>query len=35
MVFEDGTSLLLTRMLEDTADSIHKFSPKDSASSGG
>ncbi|MFC2027253.1 phytoene desaturase family protein [Chloroflexota bacterium] len=29
MVFEDGNSLLLTRMIEDTADSIHKFSVKD------
>ena len=29
MVFEDGKSLLLTRMIEDTADSIHKFSTKD------
>jgi len=29
MVFEDGNSLLLTRMIEDTADSIHKFSTKD------
>jgi len=29
MVFEDGKSLLLTRMIEDTADSIHKFSVKD------
>jgi len=29
MVFEDGNSLLLTRMIEDTADSIHKFSTRD------
>jgi len=29
MVFDDGRSLLLTRMLEDTVDSIHKFSTKD------
>jgi len=29
MVFEDGTSLLLTQMLEDTRDSIAKFSRKD------
>ena len=29
MVFEDGTSLLLTQMLEDTRDSIVKFSRKD------
>jgi len=29
MVFEDGSSLLLTHMLEDTRDSIAKFSRKD------
>lgn len=29
MVFENGDSILLTRMIEDTADSIHKFSVKD------
>ncbi|NQT71428.1 MAG: NAD(P)/FAD-dependent oxidoreductase [Chloroflexi bacterium] len=29
MVFENGESLLLTRMIEDTADSISKFSIKD------
>jgi len=29
MVFEDGSSILLTRMLEDTRDSIAKFSRKD------
>jgi len=34
MVFEDGTSLLLTRMLEDTVDSIHKFSTKDAVTFG-
>jgi phytoene dehydrogenase-like protein len=34
MVFEDGNSLLLTRMLEDTADSIHKFSQRDAVTFG-
>jgi phytoene dehydrogenase-like protein len=34
MVFEDGSSLLLTRMLEDTVDSIHKFSQKDAIAFG-
>ncbi len=34
MVFEDGRSLLLTRMIEDTADSIHKFSQKDAVAFG-
>jgi phytoene dehydrogenase-like protein len=34
MVFEDGSSLLLTRMIEDTADSIHKFSQKDAVAFG-
>lgn len=29
MVFPDGKSLLLTRMVEDTVDSIHKYSHKD------
>jgi len=29
MVFEDGSSLLLTRMIEDTADSFLKYSTKD------
>ncbi|MGB6837093.1 MAG: NAD(P)/FAD-dependent oxidoreductase [Dehalococcoidia bacterium] len=29
MVFEDGTSLVMTQMLEDTRDSIAKFSRKD------
>ena len=34
MVFEDGSSLLLTRMLEDTVDSFHKFSQKDAVNFG-
>lgn len=34
MVFDDGKSLLLTRMLEDTVDSIHKFSTKDAVTFG-
>ena len=34
MVFEDGKSLLLTRMLEDTVDSIHKFSTRDAVAFG-
>lgn len=34
MVFEDGTSLQLTRMLEDTVDSIHKFSTRDAQTFG-
>ncbi len=34
MVFEDGGSLLLTRMLEDTADSFHKYSDKDAVAFG-
>jgi len=34
MVFEDGTSLLLTRMIEDTKDSISKFSFKDAVAFG-
>ncbi len=34
MVFSDGHSLLLTRMVEDTVDSIHKFSHKDAVSFG-
>ncbi len=34
MVFEDGTSLQLTRMLEDTVDSIHKFSTTDAVNFG-
>ena len=31
MVFENGDSILLTRMIEDTSDSFQKFSLKDSA----
>ncbi len=34
MVFEDGESLLLTRMVEDTVDSIHKFSTRDAVTFG-
>ncbi|MEE9400733.1 MAG: FAD-dependent oxidoreductase, partial [Dehalococcoidia bacterium] len=34
MVFEDGTSLLLARMAEDTKDSITKFSFKDAVAFG-
>ena len=34
MVFEDGKSLLLTRMLEDTVDSILKFSTQDAMAFG-
>lgn len=34
MVFEDGTSLQLTRMLEDTVDSFHKFSTDDAVAFG-
>jgi len=34
MVFEDGRSLLLTRMIEDTKDSISKFSFKDAIAFG-
>jgi phytoene dehydrogenase-like protein len=34
MVFEDGNSLLLTRMVEDTADSMHKYSHKDAVAFG-
>ena len=34
MVFEDGRSLQLTRMLEDTVDSIHKFSTRDAVAFG-
>jgi phytoene dehydrogenase-like protein len=34
MVFGDGSSLLLTRMVEDTADSIHKVSHKDAVAFG-
>jgi len=34
MVFEDGTSALLTRMVQDTKDSISKFSFKDAVTFG-
>jgi len=34
MVFDDGKSLLLTRMMEDTVDSFHKFSQKDAVAFG-
>lgn len=34
MVFEDGTSLLLTRMIEDTKDSLMKLSIKDALTFG-
>lgn len=34
MVFPDGKSLLLTRMIEDTVDSIHKFSTNDAVNFG-
>jgi len=34
MVFEDGNSLQLTRMIEDTVDSMHKFSQKDAVTFG-
>jgi len=34
MVFEDGSSLLLARMIEDTKDSISKFSLKDAVTFG-
>ena len=34
MVFGDGSSLLLTKMIEDTVDSIHKFSHKDAVNFG-
>lgn len=34
MVFEDGTSIQLTRMLEDTVDSFHKFSTNDAVAFG-
>lgn len=34
MVFEDGTSIQLTRMLEDTVDSFHKFSTDDAVKFG-
>ena len=34
MVFGDGSSLMLTKMIEDTVDSIHKFSHKDAVNFG-
>lgn len=34
MIFEDGKSLLLTRMIEDTKDSISKYSLKDAVAFG-
>jgi phytoene dehydrogenase-like protein len=34
MIFKDGSSLLLARMIEDTKDSISKFSVKDSVNIG-
>ncbi len=34
MVFGDGGSLLLTRMIEDTMDSFHKYSDKDAVAFG-
>lgn len=34
MVFQDGSSLQLTRMVEDTIDSMHKFSQKDAVAFG-
>jgi phytoene dehydrogenase-like protein len=34
MLFEDGKSLQLTRMIEDTIDSMHKFSQKDAVAFG-
>ena len=34
MVFEDGSSLLMTRMIEDTIGSIHKYSHKDAVAFG-
>ncbi|MCX5992305.1 MAG: NAD(P)/FAD-dependent oxidoreductase, partial [Chloroflexi bacterium] len=34
MVFGDGSSLLLTKMIEDTVDSIHKYSHKDAVAFG-
>src|SRR5512136_1751583 len=32
MVFGDGSTLLMTKMIEDTVDSIHKYSHKDANS---
>jgi phytoene dehydrogenase-like protein len=34
MVFSDGSTLMLTKMIEDTVDSIHKFSHKDAVNFG-
>ena len=34
MVFGDGSTLLLTKMIEDTIDSIHKYSTKDAVAFG-
>jgi len=34
MVYSDGTTLMLTKMIEDTVDSIHKFSHKDAVAFG-
>src|SRR5512136_2825305 len=34
MVFSDGTCLLLTKMIEDTMDSFHKYSSKDAIAFG-
>ncbi len=34
MVFGDGSSVLLTRMIEDTVDSFHKYSHKDAVAYG-
>jgi len=34
MVYSDGSSLLLTKMVEDTVDSIHKYSHKDAVAFG-
>jgi len=34
MVYGDGTSMMLTKMVEDTVDSIHKFSHKDAVAFG-
>ncbi len=34
MVYSDGSTLMLTKMIEDTVDSIHKFSHKDAVNFG-
>ena len=34
MVYSDGSTLMLTKMIEDTVDSIHKFSHKDAVDFG-